>query len=214
VKRFYLRRGLKLYPSFYVCLALTVALDKYLHRWNGAREFLGEMFYVQNYGPYIWSHTWSLAVEEHFYFALPLLFLGLIWLSKDKSNPFRAVRWICAGLCIACLAARVWMVSRIPESHLPEWNAYRPVYVDTHTRADSLFFGVLLGYLYHFHGHWQEWVKCRSRVLVALAFPLLCCAFAGFGSRFMLTVGFTGLYLGFGIVLVLALSLRKVCRRR
>ncbi len=70
--RFLLRRGLKIYPAFYVFLLVTTlyaalaGLD--LPTWP---QYIGEVFYFQNYGPHIWEHTWSLAVDEHFY-----LFIG------------------------------------------------------------------------------------------------------------------------------------------
>src|ERR1035437_9769085 len=69
-KRFFIRRGLKLYPAFYVFLFVTFLDRLILHRVGSLRPFLSEMLYVQNYGPSIWVHTWSLAVEEHFYILL------------------------------------------------------------------------------------------------------------------------------------------------
>src|ERR1700732_285133 len=66
-KRFLIRRGLKLYPAFYVFLLATFLTQLGFKQVSGLSNYLGEIFYVQNYGPYIWSHTWSLAVEEHFY---------------------------------------------------------------------------------------------------------------------------------------------------
>jgi peptidoglycan/LPS O-acetylase OafA/YrhL len=38
-------------------------------------RFIGEFFFIQNYYNSFWGPTWSLAVEEHFYLALPLLLL-------------------------------------------------------------------------------------------------------------------------------------------
>ena len=209
VGRFYLRRGLKLYPSFYVMLAATAVLDPLLGQSHGVSQYLGELFYVQNYAGWIWPHTWSLAVEEHFYFLLPLLLMGLAYRYGGSRDPFRAVPWVFAILAVGCLATRLWMVSHMPDTWLLDWKLTRPVAAETHVRIDSLFFGVLLGYLYHFRSL-EDWVRRHIGVLMGLAVPLLAFAFVKTDNRLMLTVGFTVLYLGFGIVLMLALTMRDV----
>src|SRR6476469_9931494 len=67
--RFLLRRGFKIYPPFWVFMLMTAAVF-------GSRFPIGAYFielgFVQNYRPTIWQHTWSLAVEEHFYLLLAL----------------------------------------------------------------------------------------------------------------------------------------------
>jgi peptidoglycan/LPS O-acetylase OafA/YrhL len=209
VGRFYLRRGLKLYPSFYVMLAATAVLDPLSGQSHGASQYLGELFYIQNYAAWIWPHTWSLAVEEHFYFLLPLLLIGLAYRYAGSRDPFGAVPWVFAILALGCLGARIWMVGHMPQAWLLDWRLTRPVAAETHVRIDSLFFGVLLGYLYHFRSL-EEWVRRHIGVLVGLAIPLLAVSFVNPGSRFILTAGFTILYLGFGIALMLALTMRDV----
>jgi peptidoglycan/LPS O-acetylase OafA/YrhL len=67
-KRFFIRRGLKLYPAFYVFLLLTLVAESLFHHVRPLGTYLSEMFYVQNYGPSLWPHTWSLAVRSTFIF--------------------------------------------------------------------------------------------------------------------------------------------------
>src|SRR5271169_1218036 len=71
--RFFSRRALKLYPSFYLLLAVTLVYCFFWHVPITAREILGEATLTQNYIGAIWGHTWSLAVEEHFYIFLPVV---------------------------------------------------------------------------------------------------------------------------------------------
>ena len=62
--RFFARRALKLYPSFYLLIAVTLA---YCFFWKVpviGQELLGEMILTQNYIGSIWGHTWSLAEPE------------------------------------------------------------------------------------------------------------------------------------------------------
>lgn len=92
LKRFYIRRGFKIYPAFYCLLASTLVVQKLEHLpFPPARPLLGEVFFLQNYLGGIRGHTWSLAVEEHFYIVLPLL---LVALSNGKRITIRAIVWI------------------------------------------------------------------------------------------------------------------------
>jgi len=73
-----------------------------------------------------------------------------------------------------------------------------------------LFFGVFLGYLYHFHVGWEQWIRRYWVGLLAVALILVSVASVRLDSRFMLTAGFSILYVGFGLMLLLTLSLRNV----
>jgi len=74
--RFLTRRGLKIYPPFYV---VVFAYSAYLWFFEGEfnwERFLREVFFIQNYGiGGIMDVSWSLAVEEHFYLSFGVLAL-------------------------------------------------------------------------------------------------------------------------------------------
>jgi hypothetical protein len=55
------------------------------------RSLLGELILTQNYIGSIWGHTWSLAVEEHFYYILAAARIGVLHASsqRDLTMPFR-----------------------------------------------------------------------------------------------------------------------------
>src|SRR5437763_1414572 len=86
ITRFWIRRAFKIYPGFYVLLAVTAAV---LAIANHPQIMLGRavffnIVFLQNYvtGVGIVPQSWSLAIEEHFYFGLPLL----LWLSARIST--------------------------------------------------------------------------------------------------------------------------------
>src|SRR3954453_23216411 len=68
--RFSLRRALKLWPVLYVFLVVYAFAGS--EPWQS--YFWQNALHVQNYAGTSLTHLWSLAVEEHFYLALALLF--------------------------------------------------------------------------------------------------------------------------------------------
>jgi peptidoglycan/LPS O-acetylase OafA/YrhL len=84
----------------------------------------------------------------------------------------------------------------------------------THERLDSPFFGVFLGYLQYFRPRVLENLLRPVRNRVALGFLiaalLSCCIFFTRESHFLLTFGFTFLYLGFGGLMLLSLYVSDI----
>jgi len=206
-KRFFIRRGLKIYPAFYVFLLLT-AIASYcaFHSVSTPNRYLHEVFFVQNYELGTWDHTWSLAVEEHFYIFLPILLLILARFGRSRENPFRILPWVTLAVAATCIVLRaVSVYVGRPNAHM--------AYVATHDRMDSLFFGVLLGYVYHFHPLFLEKLlqPTRNRLaIVAVSATLLSFAYLlPPENKFFVTWGYSFLYLGFGGVLLLSLHVPK-----
>ncbi len=54
-----------------------------------------------------WNHTWSLAVEEHFYLLLPSLLAGLLWFRRGSADPFRPLVVVVGATGLVLLLARV-----------------------------------------------------------------------------------------------------------
>jgi peptidoglycan/LPS O-acetylase OafA/YrhL len=198
LRRFFVRRGLKIYPAFYALLAYTIAMRLYLGRELSPSAVFSEGLFFANYGPALWAHTWSLDVEEHFYI---LLGIAIWWLARrGGSDPFRPLVPALLIIAVCALSARFVTARLLPyddKTHL----------FPTHLRIDSLGFGVLLGYLFHFHrgrlvsfvgGH-RLAILLVSGVFIAPAFVLSLAR-----DQAMVTFGLTGLYLGFGGLLVCA----------
>ncbi len=195
--RFLIRRGFKIYPAFYVMFAVVLLWSARGGRWPGIGFVASEALFVQNYGPALFPHTWSLAVEEHFYLALPLL----LWLVRGKKDrPFAALPRVFAIIAIACLALRI--VGAWGQTH-----ATRASFAPTHLRCDSLLMGVLISWLVHFHGEkiarfvqrWRWWMLAAAVPLAAPAF-----VFDLATTSFLFTFGFTALYVAAGLILLFA----------
>jgi peptidoglycan/LPS O-acetylase OafA/YrhL len=198
--RFFLRRALKIYPSFYCLYFATLAYGFFWNVRFGWQNKIGEMLFVQNYLGSLWGHTWSLAVEEHFYILLPLVLALMLKLGR-RSNPFLPIPYVFLIVAAGCLAARIATARRFPEfSH--------KLHVEpSHLRIDSLMFGVLLSYYHNFNSKLLLRLAGRWRLIVFLLgiAAILPCVVLESSNWFVYTFGFTLTYLGFGSVLFLAI---------
>ncbi len=200
-KSFLIRRGFKIYPAFWILIGATV-VEKLLRHQFRLRPILHELLFLQNYYPAVWNHTWSLAVEEHFYICL-LLFL--LFLSR-RSSPslFRPIPRVFVALAVVSLILRVFTAYLVPDNY---WIHFSP----SHLRMDSLFCGVVISYYYHYHSARFLDTATQYRVpalllgMVALApafiFPLET-------TPFISTFGLTLFYVGSGLILIAFLTFK------
>lgn len=198
--RFWGRRAFKIIPSYAVLLAVLA--------WTGATEWLDTTslatsvnsllqhgLFVQNYlehnpnGP-----TWSLAVEEHFYLLLPGL---LLLLSRGATPvPFER-RVLTAGLVVMVIV----LATRC--HHTWQSGVHSEDYRLSHYRIDSLFLGVLVQLVARRkHGLAQTIVSYPWWALTAAAVLIAPSLVMGRSHPVMFSIGFTGLGLGYALVLL------------
>jgi len=198
IGRFLIRRGFKIYPAFWVLLAVTVVVRLALDGRLSTSALLGELLFVQNYADSFWGHTWSLAVEEHFYLLLALLTVWLCHQRAATSNPFAALPSIFVAVASVCLALRVRVGMTLP------YNNYTHLFA-THIRIDALLFGVLLSYYWHFERLSENARLSRHAKLLGLLGGLaLAPAFIFPLERttWIPTFGLTCFYVGSGAILL------------
>ena len=66
------------------------------------QNLLAELFFYQNYQRGIWDHTWSLAIEEHFYLILPFVLLYL-----KRKNHFELYPKLVSAILLEVLFTRI-----------------------------------------------------------------------------------------------------------
>lgn len=142
LRRFYLRRLLRLYPALVATSLLVLAAGavggQIRDTWRGV---VAALFYVANWWMYtgheapLLDHTWTLAIEEHFYVVWPLLLLALTsrrrWLS------------LCGGLVGLVALASI----------LVPWAAGIENVRGTYLRGFPIVWGSILAVLLHFWRH-------------------------------------------------------------
>jgi peptidoglycan/LPS O-acetylase OafA/YrhL len=136
LKRFFIRRAFKIFPPYLAfwlpsgVIAYYFGLPVYAH--VTVKKWLLDLSFVQNFFPGVWHHTWSLAVEEHFYLFIAFFIFSI-------RNRIRYFYPVSVFILVATLLLR---------NHT--YLLGHPVFFYTHTRIDSLLFGALLSYFYHF----------------------------------------------------------------
>ena len=208
VRRFLIRRGFKIWPVYYLYL-LAVTLLLIVNNVHFAVSLpvlvTPNLLNFQNYNilrmpygaPMIAGHTWSLAVEEHFYLLLPLL---LLFLARGDKRRLAWIPAIAVALDIVCLLMRLRLVGRPFEG----WTQVMP----THLRIDSLFTGVVLAYWYHFRPDIMAALYRRRALLLMASAVLLApmCIFPIDEKPFVASYGFTCLSLGYACLLLVCVN--------
>jgi peptidoglycan/LPS O-acetylase OafA/YrhL len=209
-KLFLIRRGFKIYPIYFLFyfLYLTPKIIKHQFEWKG---IFSDFFFIQNY-VYGWGYayvpSWSLAVEEHFYFGFALLLWFVIKSGYfDFQNNAKKLKISKFEILLISIMVFTLLMRLISSVYFPE-NESRNITM-THLRMDSLFAGVLISYLYYFkrarlvHFFTSNKIKLLSVAFILITFT----PFIDFEeSIFVRIFGFTFLYIAFGILIIYFLT--------
>lgn len=144
-RRFYARRALRILPLYYVCLGLYCLLDT-----RNADTAWANLLFVNNLLPesrQCMPWAWSLAIEEQFYIAFPLLLLVVSRATRHRLAVLAAL--LATGVVIrAVITARHAL-------HLPSPDhartMYDALYDKPHARFGELLAGVIAAHVFE-HG--------------------------------------------------------------
>src|SRR5262245_40976793 len=122
LSRFWARRAFKIWPAYFVAyglMVLSLLLGSYrVNDRTGVSTTLANVvpnvLFIQNFmaDTVRWPHSWSIAVEEHFYLALPLLLTAIIWRRRRQGKTtleetFRGMGVLLLGVCGFVLGLRI-----------------------------------------------------------------------------------------------------------
>lgn len=174
LKRFYIRRFLRLAPALIAYIAVSTIFVYLIAVKFQIAELASALLYAANYynifvgyrepAPYL--ILWSLAIEEHYYIIYPLLAVALF------SNHKRALMLL--GLLVTVVL--LWRVYLVYGLNVYDTNHAR-VYMGTDTRLDSIIYGAILAValatdkkqrLIQFFANY--WVMAGALMLLLLAF--------------------------------------------
>ena len=145
--KFYARRALRLFPALFSMLAAFVIYVWFSTEGKKTSEDLHEtlwaLFYFTNWakilelGPSLHlAHTWSLSIEEQFYFIWPALLLFML----PRNTRSSLLCWIMLGVLLS-LSVRIYLLVAVSMLN-PDRLA-----CGLDARADSLLLGCFVGIL-------------------------------------------------------------------
>jgi peptidoglycan/LPS O-acetylase OafA/YrhL len=185
---FYKRRGLRIFPLYFLVLLLPAFLEPLFH-WRLHPALWLWPVYAGNYARFLWpmdvhgtetafeivrstrvglesftwnlDHLWSLCIEEQFYLVWPLIVYSL----SDR----RKLRNLCIGVIIVVLLLRCLCTVFLPG----RWADLGFLYFTTPLRADSLLLGGAIALA--LRGPEIRYVRAFARslaLLLAVAFAI------------------------------------------
>lgn len=159
IPRFYFRRALRIWPLYFLVLAVipylaTITEDTEPNYW-------WNILFVNNYHsilqrdfePMI-AHYWSISIEEHFYLFWPLL-LAFI--------PFKKMPQLFVTIIFVSIASRVYFYNTSPD-----W--YYHIRLNTLCRMDTLALGGLLAWVVFNAKSFEFRVPGWIRIMIYLTF--------------------------------------------
>jgi peptidoglycan/LPS O-acetylase OafA/YrhL len=207
-RSFYGRRVLRIFPIYYLTLAI-VFVGEHFSQWikaagnlQGAADHVSYVLYFQNFLP-LWHHGdyplsvlgpfWSLAVEEQFYLLWPIL----VW-----RLPLKSILKVCAIGMLMTLALRLILV--------PHFGPGIWVFALTPTRADGLFVGAALAVILAIKGEFPKPLfagLASVGVLLLLLVPIFRPARELWETgHLMAMIGITGVALLSGALIIFCLT--------
>ncbi len=213
---FYARRLLRTLPAYLVVLALYAWWPYWAGNLPHAQWWKYLTFTLNfNLKPgTLFSHAWSLCVEEQFYLLLPPVVLAIAAITRIRRADGIALALGWAAL-LSAIAAGMWLRDSWwqPAMDLGERGSrsyYTLIYYSTLARFDELLAGVALAMLRNFHPKaWQRltshgnWMLAAGAALTALAFWLFLEHHFSWG---MSVFGYPLLGVAFAALLLAALS--------
>jgi peptidoglycan/LPS O-acetylase OafA/YrhL len=207
LRNFYMRRVLRIFPIYYLCLVLFIIVFPRLTGNSGAANYYTDnqgwlWMYLQNWlyiakqtpdGATHLQHFWSLAVEEQFYMVWPLIVL----LCRNHKQMLAIIT--AALVFVLCARVVMWMNHFSSVSY---FNLY------TFSRIDGLCIGCILSIIRHIN---PEYIR-KNLKFIMLALVTLNVLFLGVKKIFALdipylgTFGYFSLAAIFGVVVYIAVT--------
>jgi peptidoglycan/LPS O-acetylase OafA/YrhL len=206
LKKFYIRRALRLMPAVLVLLLVSATFALLFLDSKAQREIFQGIWLTLSYGSnwfYAFRYTsvnnplgitWSLAIEEQFYLIWPLILAITLWSRVGR-------RWILYALALLIVSIA------LHRKLLWEGGAYLPrLYYSTDTRADGLLIGCLISLLCYWNLlHLQKLFEMLMKLIAVVSsvfFVYMLATATNFDAMLYLYGGFTLVSLAVGAILI------------
>ncbi|MBK7214049.1 MAG: acyltransferase [Bacteroidales bacterium] len=205
LKDFFIKRFFRILPAYWTVVLIYFCFT-YFHEREALPPLWKFLTFTQNFGMNInlygtFSHAWSLCVEEHFYFLLPITLYFMLSIKQFKWSI-----WLLIGLFLFGFVIRYYSWNSL---YNPTGLWYKYIYYPTYNRLDGLLIGVSIAAIYQFRP--KVWAKISQygNLIAILGLAILMAAAILFYDErsFEASIfGFPMISVGFGFLLIGAVS--------
>ena len=169
---FYARRLLRTVPAYLAVLALYA----FWPLWAGDQphaswwRYLTFTLNIDLKPGTLFSHSWSLCVEEQFYLLLPPIVLAIAAIAMKGRRAALAMGWLALASAVAAgmWLRNGWWLPSMDQGEHGSRSYYTLIYYSTPSRFDELLAGVALAMVRNFHPSlWQRLTKHGNSMLAA-----------------------------------------------
>ncbi|MCV9926638.1 acyltransferase [Flavobacterium sp. LS1R49] len=211
-KDFFIKRIFRIIPAYLVVVGIYFLIPFFREK-ESLPPLWKFLTFTQNFGTNLkdfgtFSHAWSLCVEEHFYFFLPIILILL-----QATNLFRKSYWLLIILFLLGFIVRIYSWDNLYIPKLNDENSwmywYKFIYYPTYNRLDGLLVGVSIAGVYQFMPNLWNRISKSGNLIILLSLIILTLAyFLCYHERtfYASVFGFTLVSIGYGFLVIGAIS--------
>jgi peptidoglycan/LPS O-acetylase OafA/YrhL len=209
---FFIKRSFRIQPAFWFTVALYFCFP-FFREEEGLPPLWKLLTFTQNLGldasrDGAFSHAWSLCVEEHFYFFIPLILILLQSLRITKKSYWLILALFLFSFTIRIFSYYHFFIPKIGEENsLMYW--YKYVYYPTYNRLDGLLVGVAIAFIYQFYPDFWDRISKYGNYFFIISLFILLASYFLFQDQFSIYTaifGFPLIAAGYGMLVIGAIS--------
>src|SRR5664279_5114858 len=212
IKEFYFKRFFRIIPIY-----LLVVVIYFYFPFFREKEELPPIWkfltFTQNFGLNLdkygtFSHAWSLCVEEHFYFFLPLILVLLKSTKHFKKSYLLLITLFLLGFVVRNFSWLHFVLPKIEGGNVfSYWAEY--VYYPTYNRLDGLLVGVSVAAIYIYLPNFWNKISKSGNLFIIIGLIVLAGAYVvcyNLPSYSTAIFGFPLFSIGYGFIVLGAIS--------